>query len=164
MKYLMLISALLTVSICCHAQSNVDTIVYGKVDRLPMMHADCITTARRFECHWPFLTFRSKIDSVFCNVDGTVAGVVPLDNNDDTVLLVKDKLGKFYSFVTLRKTPLIKGQSVKTGDFLGLATDNNDDGIFECTMTVTDKNGIEYDEQQICKFLNVQVNKCVLKG
>lgn len=160
----MLICALLTVSIWSYAQYNVDTIVYGKVDRLPMMHADCITMARLSGCHLPSLTFRSKIDSVFCNVDGTVAGVVPLDNNNDTALLVKDKLGKCYSFVTLSKTPLIKGQSVKTGDFLGLAVDNNNDGIFECTKRVNNKNGIEYDEQQICKFLNVQVNRCVLKG
>lgn len=164
MKYLMLICALLTVSICSHAQSTVDTIVYGKVDRLPMVNADCITTPRHFGCHWPFLTFRSKNDSVFCNVDGTVAGVVPLDNNDDTALLVKDTLGKFYSFVTLIKTPFIKGQSVKTGDFLGLAVDNNNGGLFECTINICDINGIEYDEQQMCKFLNVQVSRRLLKG
>lgn len=156
MKIILSIFILCCLFAHCHAQDGWVCVGYGISKRVPMIEG--VVTSNEYRGtriidYSQGLTIKSKWDSVFSIADGTVASIFTLDSSE--ALILKDKKENFYSYFLLKNASVVKGQAIRRGDFLGAATRTAESGLFELTLMMNDKVGMEIDAKILAPILKM---------
>lgn len=96
------------------------------------------------------ISILSNTDSVFSILDGKVAAVFELPENNFSITIV-DNDSIYYNYFSLSKVGLKKSDTIKKGDLIGYAKKVYEK--FDLSLMVISNNGKEYTEDKIWQLI-----------